>query len=538
MTLLNEDGPRLSETENESYEPSQQAQSSATAFRPFGTISLFNYLTPLSDRTDWYRAIMRTFFQSSRAYRYQLTAQDVLEAVHAEIREPYHLEACKTDLERMVKWGNLATLYDAGRVTTIADFRSPVLRYQATSEALEIEAFLASHAHIGASEGGLRQGDLPLLWETLQQIHRWLQEGHRTLTPERRQEIVETWHTAFTTWEQVTNDAAQYLGSMNQSAQQTVNLAAFLSYKNIVVNYIQSFAQQLVHYSNAIRTLFVGWSQTEKKALLLEIILSTPPPIQTLAENLDIWHEDVQRQIEALEDWFVQESNVDMFLSAASEAMHKVVHRAHSLAFSMRPQTDYVSMLQTLACQLMQVKDLETAQHLYASAFASATPIHLPEGFVGSPVVAETPTERTTWQSPPTVTRSLRPIYKGNVERTSEPPMRHQEEAIYQIKQQHDAEIATQQQRFDRLFQAALLDLGTIKTIAPQEREALIEVIDGCLCNPALEYSLPDGSLISLLNRHEADYIALRSYDGVLLLPRYRLQRQHQPARQTARAKG
>lgn len=116
---------------------------STTTFKPFGTISLFNYLTPISDRTDWYRAIMRTFFQSSRKYRYQLTAEDILEAVRNATKMEYHLEACKGDLERFVKWGNLTTLYDTSRVTTIADFRSPILRYQASPEALEIEAFLA-----------------------------------------------------------------------------------------------------------------------------------------------------------------------------------------------------------------------------------------------------------------------------------------------------------------------------------------------------------------------------------------------------------
>src|SRR5215467_4888524 len=222
---------------------SQNDQGNATAtvtmFKPFGVIPLFAYLTPITNRTDWYRAIMRTFFQRTREYRYHLTAQDVLEAVRDTTRLDYQFEACKSDLERLVEWGNLSTLYDAGRVTSIADFRSPILRYQATPEALEIEAFLASHAHIGASEGGLYQGDLSRLWGALQQIDRWLhEEDGSTNVPALLQEVADQWRLAFTMWENVTNDAAQYLGSMNQSAQQTVNLTTYLSYKNIVVTYI------------------------------------------------------------------------------------------------------------------------------------------------------------------------------------------------------------------------------------------------------------------------------------------------------------
>jgi uncharacterized protein (TIGR02677 family) len=511
------------------HDPSQEEQGSAgelsTTFKLFGPIQLFNYLTPISERTDWYRAIMRTFFQQSRSYRYQLTAQDVMEAVREETQQEYHLEACKADLERLAKWGNLTTLYDTSRVTTIADFRSPILRYQATPEALAIEAFLASHVRIGTSEGGLSQGDLALLWESLEQVSRLLQEDHATRTPERRQEIADLWRRAFTTWEKVTNDAAQYLSSMNQSSQQVAGLASYLAYKNIVVNYIHNFAQQLVHYSNTIRALLSNWDLGGQNATLLQVITSVPPPLQTLTENIDAWYEDVRRQIEALERWFLDSGNVDLFVQVAGNAVQKVVHRAYALASSMRPQTDYVSMLSNLAGELMLVEDLETAQLLFATAFASATPIHLPEGFTGEPAVATAPDERSTWQSPPTVVRSLRPIYKGNVERSIEQPMKHSEHDLYQLKQQHDAEVAMQQQRFERLLHGQMLDVGEIDEITPQERAALTEIIDACLGNPALEYRLPDGSLVTLLNRYESSYAALRACDGVLLLPRYRLRR-------------
>lgn len=390
-----------------------QTQDTITAFKHFGALALFNYLTPLVERTDYYRTIMRVFYQRSRAYRYQLSAQDVLDAVQQETRQEYHLENCKADLDSLVRWGNLTTLYDTARVTTIADLRSPVLRYQASFEALEIEAFLASHARIGASEGGLRQGDLPLLDELLRQLDAWLREERSRYTPEHCQEIAEQWQRAFTTWERVTHDAAQYLGSMNQSAQQIADLTAYLAYKSIVVTYIQSFAQQLVQYSNALRTLLVNWRASGKSARLLDIITSTPPPIQTQAEHLALWHEDIRQQIEALQDWFLQQSNVTLFSQAANDAIQKVVHRAHSLATSMRPQTDYVTMLQALAGRLMRINDPETARQLTAAAFASATPIHLAASFAGTPELADTPGERTPWQQPATVQRSLRPSIKA-----------------------------------------------------------------------------------------------------------------------------
>lgn len=370
------------------------------------------------------------------------------------------------------------------------------------------------------------EGDLPRLWKALTQVDQWLNDDRSSYTPERRQEIAEQWRQAFTAWEKVVNDAAQYLGSMNQSAQQTINRTSYFSYKNIVINYIQNFAQKLAYHSNTVRMLLLEWSQAGKKFELLDIISSTPPPIQTLAENPAMWREDIQEQIEAFEEWFITESNVGMFSKAARDAVEKVVQRAHSLAFSMRPHTDYVTMLHALASQLMLIENLEVAQQLYAAAFASTTPIHLPEGLTGSPAVTDTRNERKTWYDPATVTRSLRPIYKGNAERSTEQPMRSNADALHLLKQTHDEQNMAQQQRFTHLFQTELLDLSTLHTIVPEEHAAITEMIDGCLCNPSLEFLLPDGSLVTLLNRYEQSYIALRSTDGVLLLPRYRLQRQ------------
>ncbi len=529
MSLFEHDG---SGTENAQPQHAE-AGTVLSAFKASGSISPFTYLTPMVERVDWYRTIMRFFLQRNREYRYQLHAQEILEAVQTEFDAKYHLDACKADLERLVGWGNLTTLYDTSRVASIADFRSPVLLYQATPEAIEIEVFLTEHTRIGASEGGLRQGDLPRLWETLETLQRWLDEGAASFTPERNQEIAETWGDAFQTWEKVTNDAAQYLGSMNRSIQQAISLDAFLTYKSAVVNYVQNFAQQLAQYSQRIRFLLDEWTRTEKRSTLIDLIASSPPPTQTLVMNRDtqqLWREDVEKQVAALVYWFSQDSNVEMFRKAARDAVDMVVHRAHTLSSSMRPHTDYVTMLQTLGGQLLEVEDFEVAQQLFAVAFACTPPIHLPEGMTGAPSAADQPGDRRPWQAPPTVTRTLRPIYKGNVERAVEPIMRANETELYNLRMQYQAEQAAQQRRLAQLFQTPLLDLGEIGTILPQDRALLSEIIDGCLGNVFLEYYATDGSRVRLLNRDEQQYVALRASDGMLLTPRYRLQREEPSA--------
>jgi hypothetical protein len=55
-----------------------------------------------------------------------------------------------------------------------------------------------------------------------------------------------------------------------------------------------------------------------------------------------------------------------------------------------------------------------------------------------------------------------------------------------------------------------------------------MEVIDACLGQSQSQYRAPDGSIITLLNPREQLYALLRASDGVLLLPRYRMERQEE----------
>jgi hypothetical protein len=91
---------------------------------------------------------------------------------------------------------------------------------------------------------------------------------------------------------------------------------------------------------------------------------------------------------------------------------------------------------------------------------------------------------------------------------------------------QHEERLREERERFAQLFSTGYLDIGMLKSITVEERAILLAVIDGCLGNANNQYSAPDGSTIVLLNPGEQDYTLLRASDGVLLLPRYRLQRE------------
>ena len=149
---------------------SEDRLSSPTAFNLTDRLAIFSYLVN-SNRIRWYRVIMRFFLQCHRdLYRYQLTAAEVRDAVRDTFDPEYTLEQCQNDLAALKEWGNITTIYDSSRATSIASFLSPALLYQATPEGIAIETFLDEQTRASMGKGSLRQGDLPHLWNLLQHI--------------------------------------------------------------------------------------------------------------------------------------------------------------------------------------------------------------------------------------------------------------------------------------------------------------------------------------------------------------------------------
>jgi hypothetical protein len=118
---------------------------SSSPFSLTGAISLFNYLATSTQRTQWYRAIMRTMLHLHRTYQQYIPEQQIREEVQHLLGQEYRVEHCRSDLEQLVAWGNLTSVYDIEHAaTTIAEFIHRPLRYQPTPEGIAIAHFLES----------------------------------------------------------------------------------------------------------------------------------------------------------------------------------------------------------------------------------------------------------------------------------------------------------------------------------------------------------------------------------------------------------
>lgn len=92
------------------------------------------------ENTDRYRPIIRLFYLKYEKLKYWMYQEEVF----AELKEDpyfseYTMEQCQQDLTALAGWGNLVTIQDTRKVTTIEEFKNKKFRYQLSEVAVEIE---------------------------------------------------------------------------------------------------------------------------------------------------------------------------------------------------------------------------------------------------------------------------------------------------------------------------------------------------------------------------------------------------------------
>ena len=83
------------------------------------------------ENTDRYRPIIRLFYLKYEKLKYWLYQEEVFEELN---EDPYFadstMEQCQQDLTALASWGNLVTIQDTRKVTTIEEFKNKKFRYQ------------------------------------------------------------------------------------------------------------------------------------------------------------------------------------------------------------------------------------------------------------------------------------------------------------------------------------------------------------------------------------------------------------------------
>lgn len=346
---------------------------------PDATAQLFGHIT--ADRAPLYRAILEVFAAAKRQFRLHLRPDEVLSDAQWPDSTPPSLDDVQNALAQLTAWGNLQAQPDTARVATIEDFYRKRLLYRLTAGGEAVEASLEVFVQTLARRGELQSVALDDIRARLISLAQLAEES-----PPDDAKIHEALRDLATVFQSLSNNAEAFMASLARSIElQRAEVAAVMSFKSRLIDYLQRFIGDLV-----TRSAQIG-------ALLREIEPLTPELLQIAAsrEARDAAPEDAdaesrviamrlsawQERWNGLRDWFVpsgrRSSQAELLRGSALAAIPRLLQAISTVNDRRAGRSDRAADFRRLALWFAECRTDADAHRLWRAAFALSPARHL-----------------------------------------------------------------------------------------------------------------------------------------------------------------
>lgn len=136
------------------------------------------------ENTDRYRPIIRLFYLKYEKLKYWMYQEEVYEELKEDpYFETYTPEQCQQDLTALAGWGNLITIQDTRKVSTIEEFKNKKFRYQLSEATVEIERMVIRVENLFIESSSLEPTLLERIRINLSRISEMQGKDRRRSTP-------------------------------------------------------------------------------------------------------------------------------------------------------------------------------------------------------------------------------------------------------------------------------------------------------------------------------------------------------------------
>lgn len=378
------------------------SRSSAPAPDPYQRLTLFSYTVEAN--APLYRAVMRLFLEAKSRYRIQFRPDEVA----AELRRSgFDAELPDGGLDRaldqLVEWGNLRRSHDGGRVATLEDFRRRHFLYQLTPAGEAAERALGEVIRALETSGSLQRVMLGAILRNLDEVLRQL--GSEAPEPER---LYESLFNISEQFKALTENASTFLARLHEAIDQgEVHVEAFRLYKQAVLEYLDSFLDELKEAAPRIRRKI---EEVTRQGVDDMVALAARAEEAPEALGIAGPQEELRRQWRGMTAWFVGDGGeaptVERLRAAARSAIHRilrVLERLHEKRFRRASRAaDLIRLAEAFEWIESSPGDGrsedERAHRLFQAAFGLFGARHLGE-LHEDPEIA--PAGESWWQAPP-----------------------------------------------------------------------------------------------------------------------------------------
>lgn len=472
------------------------------------------YLT--AQNVHRYRTILRHFYRQHQQLNYWLTLEEITAFMAKQpLLENYNREQCEQDLTALAQWKNLIATQDVGKVQTIEEFKNRRFRYQLSQYTIEIERLTIKLESISGVGGSLEANLLERIVAGIRQLPQ--------IAIEEKTTIHSWWQDLSADFGRLNDNATDYIASLERGKlDELINTAAFLTYKDGIIEYLRGFIKELQRHGPTIHALIQNISETTVNQVL-EVVISYEKDIPRIDQEIDI--EELKTEIFGqwlnLKFWFggnsERESEASRLLGITNSIIRRLTRLAYRLAETKNSLVSRHREFLHLSYLFSKCSALKEAHLLSASILGPANTRHLHGEYIRqTDSYSESIWEEESFVVP------LKPRVRGYRERIDADSIISRAKIKEDTLKEYLELRKTEESVLEQYIQDSVIDFAKLPSIETHVRVTLLRWIGKAMGNKSMIGHTEDGRTYKV-EIHPRTRITLNCEDGALDMPATKL---------------
>lgn len=424
------------------------------------------YLTAENARR--YRVILRFFYIQYEKIKYWMDQEEIHREMssHQEFAD-YTIEQCRQDLDALVGWGNLLTMQDTKKVTSIEAFKNRQYRYQLAEYSVEIERMTIRLEKLFVEGASLEPTLLEKIKAEIVKISDM--PGKSAL------EVYSWWSDLNNDFIRLNQNYQDYMRDLNSAkAEELMKTTQFLLYKDKLVEYLRSFVKGLQLNAGVIEEIIRRTTADEMEAVFSKIVeyeLSIPRFDMEVSEKE--LYEKAKGRFISMREWFTEHegtpSEASRLFDMTNESIRKNTRYATQISEQFTSGANRKEEYKKLCETFLKCRDIKEAHCLSAVVFGVERPLHL-KGEL----------KRTTdsinagiYDEPPYVMEIV-PRVREYREKTERSHIREHKEEKERAKREAIEELRREQAMMDSFLKDGEIDFAKLPVLKQNARNILL----------------------------------------------------------------
>lgn len=467
------------------------------------------------ENTDRYRPIIRLFYLKYEKLKYWMYQEEVYEELKEDpYFETYTPEQCQQDLTALAGWGNLITIQDTRKVSTIEEFKNKKFRYQLSEATVEIERMVIRVENLFIESSSLEPTLLERIRINLSRISE--------MQGKDREKIYTWWNDLNNDFIRLNQNYQDYMRELNSvKAEEMMKSKEFLVFKDKLIEYLRSFVKGLQTNVSAIEQYLKETDPQIVRKILNEVTeYELSIPRMDVEIDREMFVDKINGRWQSLKEWFAgnegKDSEAAKVFDTTNEIIRKITRYAARISELSNSGSNRREEYHKLAVMFSKCKDMGEAHRLAAAVFGIEKPLHL-KGLadrqtenINSGVFEEEPHKITV--VPRVRTYKEKASRSGIIDRTKEKE---------ETRQATIRRLEEERKLLRSYIKNNRLEFASLPEIEPHVRDVFLTWLSKALESKHLRGKTEEGQIYYLEPPKNGETCIVKAADGTFEMPAY-----------------